>query len=771
MRVVFAFCLLIFIVTAASAQFLPECYHTRAEVDSFVFALQASDPAHVRVDSIGHSRGDMLGMQYPIWAVKISGNARVFEDKPTVLIIGHIHAEEVIGMEMTLEFMWRLVHPFGLYRELLNNTQLYFIPTMNPDGLEVISRGLDNTWRKNGYHPPELGARPCTIHQGAGGDSCGVDLNRNFELNWIYGDTLWYPIRTPLFDYYSGPAAFSEPEAQTVAAFAERIKPTMSLVFHSSRQGGNAKLGIAAWKWGDDPGPYRFPPDCTAIGWLNFNYCQKLDDEAYSAVYGGNHDGNLQDWFYWKLGCIQINNELGPLLNIQPVCSTLTRIINEDIPALEWFCKRPINLGLDGLTPLSIYTRDTDGHALSARYKILNTWSPILAPWYTNSEFGRATVFPPTGQVRIAAFKFGYRPDTVTTWINPLSYPQQVQLDLQPLPFYGFQIPFQDSSGQPLLTYAHLEQPDSSFDFRTYSMGGNLPAGEYTGRFWAEGHMAVWRSFYLSETMSLPVTLPTAYLLWSDNFENGLGNWNTGGTNNPWRLAEDTTALHMGQTLVFNPPGFRQMYAPHVNMWIAMNSTVNLTENAAYLEFFRRGRMDVPNDSLLLEISTDGGSTWQQVAGYCDQDIPWTQTFVDLRGFVGHSISARFHVISDGVLGELGYHLKNVKIFSGTDRDAVPEHPLPAVYTYRLTNAYPNPFNPSTVIAYETAAPGAIAITVHNVLGQEVRRFDLRELTAGPHRLFWDGTAQNGAPLGSGVYFVRLHAASSQNTIKLLLLR
>jgi protein MpaA len=79
----------------------------------------------------------------------------------------------------------------------LSGTQLWVIPTVNPDGVRHHSR-------KN--------AR-------------GVDLNRNFPFRWHDG----VPHSS---GYYPGPRPASEPETQAVMAFIERIQPDLSIWYH-----------------------------------------------------------------------------------------------------------------------------------------------------------------------------------------------------------------------------------------------------------------------------------------------------------------------------------------------------------------------------------------------------------------------------------------------------------------------------------------------------------------------------------------------------------
>lgn len=785
---VFALMFLLIGAGSTAAQCLDTCYYTLDRLYDFIFELEANDTRGiVRVDSIGHSRGEQFGEVFPIYAVKISDNVHEFEDEPTVLIIGHIHAEEVIGAQVTAHFMNDLVQRYNYYRTLIQNTQLYFIPTMNPDGLDVISRSLDCYWRKNGYVPPEMPGE-CNVHVGPGGDSCGVDLNRNFGLNWIYGDSLWQAQSTPVYDYYRGPSLFSEPEAQAVANFAERIKPTVSVVYHSSRQGGVAEQAIVAWSWpGNDGGFNKFPPDCTAIMQVTRYYSGLLrkvgNNDPYDAVFGGTHNGCTQDWFYWKLGTIQLNTELGPPIEIQPPCSLsagtdLFDLIRNDIPSLFWLCRRVINWNLSGesfgITPLNIYTRDAQtGQPISAEYRNLNTWTPLLAPWYTSEEFGRATILPAPGTTHIMARREGYTSSTATVTVNPNSYPQDVYLDLQPLPWHSLTLNLRDTSGNGLAGWIFLDGDYPKWiSVPAEGVTVSQPEGVYRamGMAGSEGYMVLWREFWLGGDAAVDLALPAAQQVFAEDFENGLSGWTTGGEGNTWRLDPDTTAMGFGTSLSTNPPGYRAPYANNANTWIRANSVISVGEgNVCHLEFYRRGRLDVPTDSFFVEISTDG-SMWEKAAGYCDMELPWTRTFVDLGPWTPGTIHLRFRLTSDAILGDLGIHVDNLRIFTGTDLKAPEERPALA-YEYRITGSYPNPFNPATTIGYEVAKAGAVTLAIYNVLGEQVRRFDVQTRAAGQQQLIWDGTSQGGLPVTSGLYFIRMESPALRPTHKMLLLR
>lgn len=79
---------------------------------------------------------------------------------------------------------------------------------------------------------------------------------------------------------------------------------------------------------------------------------------------------------------------------------------------------------------------------------------------------------------------------------------------------------------------------------------------------------------------------------------------------------------------------------------------------------------------------------------------------------------------------------------------------------------YPNPFNPITSISFTLAKRGFVSLKILNVLGEEIATLVSGQLEAGEYTRNWNGTNQS-----SGVYFCRLQAGSSTETIKLLLIR
>ncbi len=87
---------------------------------------------------------------------------------------------------------------------------------------------------------------------------------------------------------------------------------------------------------------------------------------------------------------------------------------------------------------------------------------------------------------------------------------------------------------------------------------------------------------------------------------------------------------------------------------------------------------------------------------------------------------------------------------------------------------YPNPFNASTVLAFDISASDAGSYTqlaIYNSLGQQIAVPFAGRPAAGTHRVHWDGRHLNGAPSASGLYISRLLTDSGAQSRRLMLLR
>ncbi len=90
---------------------------------------------------------------------------------------------------------------------------------------------------------------------------------------------------------------------------------------------------------------------------------------------------------------------------------------------------------------------------------------------------------------------------------------------------------------------------------------------------------------------------------------------------------------------------------------------------------------------------------------------------------------------------------------------------------FLLHGFYPNPFNNRLTIAITLPRNSRFSFAVYDVLGRLVYRSSVAQLSAGKHRLFWDGRDMSGREVGSGVYLVKLTGGGAQVVRKVMLVR
>ena len=85
---------------------------------------------------------------------------------------------------------------------------------------------------------------------------------------------------------------------------------------------------------------------------------------------------------------------------------------------------------------------------------------------------------------------------------------------------------------------------------------------------------------------------------------------------------------------------------------------------------------------------------------------------------------------------------------------------------------YPNPFNPSTRIRYDLPEQSFVTITIHDLLGRNVRTLVKELQDAGQQSVVWDGKNEDGFSLSTGIYFFHVHIPDGDlQTKKMMLLK
>lgn len=176
----------------------------------------------------------------PIYWLRISDTPTEDTDEPEVLYTAIHHAREPVSMSQLIFYMYYLLENYETdpaIKNLVDHTELYFIPCINPDGYiynETTNPAGGGLWRKN-RHPNEDG-------------SFGIDLNRNYGYEWANNDNGSSP--NPPSNIYRGDTAFSEIETQAIRDFCIQHEFKIALNYHA-----HGNLLIYPWAYSSEITP------------------------------------------------------------------------------------------------------------------------------------------------------------------------------------------------------------------------------------------------------------------------------------------------------------------------------------------------------------------------------------------------------------------------------------------------------------------------------------------------------------------------------------
>lgn len=91
--------------------------------------------------------------------------------------------------------------------------------------------------------------------------------------------------------------------------------------------------------------------------------------------------------------------------------------------------------------------------------------------------------------------------------------------------------------------------------------------------------------------------------------------------------------------------------------------------------------------------------------------------------------------------------------------------------SYKLGENFPNPFNPSTEIAFQIPQDGMVNIKIYNVLGEQVKTLTSKFYRAGFYTLSWNGKDEVGNEVFSGIYFYHMESGNFRDSGKMILAR
>jgi len=268
---------------------------------------------------IGFSSAENL----PVYALQL-GNKNA---EKAILVIGQHHGEEVIGVNVSLALAEKLLNNYSQedkQSHLLENYQVWIIPTLNPEGFRIVSSGILRTKRKNN--------RDTNNNHKLDLRTDGVDLNRNYPIFWDMDSET--EINSP---YYKGSEPASESEIQAIIALAQQENFALAIFLHSSISGAySEKIYLPARS--NDSELFQKTQTLATI------YAKEVKKDYLKGtyeVYVGNTSevGNARNFFFYRMGTPAFLVEIGGQNKrgqsvIHPANAMLEKIVDKNVQAM-----------------------------------------------------------------------------------------------------------------------------------------------------------------------------------------------------------------------------------------------------------------------------------------------------------------------------------------------------------------------------------------------------------------------------------------------------
>ena len=716
------------------------------------------------LDTIGYSTQDSL----PIYAVKLSANANIREAEPKVLILGQCHAEEIYGVEIAMEIIKQFLYPDQNKKQFLQEglfgSEIWIVPTHNPEGLRVVhgwNRNdeylLDHTFRKSIRDVTNYGVVDYQV--GIGHDHDGVDLNRNYDFNWSFGDTLLQPCSgsgcttyPDDFDYYRGEYPESELEVQAIVNLAREQNFLLSIAYHSSRSGRIDRYIIYPWAWKD-----KCKCDVTELKQHSpgFNLIESLGVELASIVTSyQNQDyqhtgssyrkGNAQDWFYSETGCIQYlieaghsdtdDNIYGEGLLVEE--EFINDVVESNLDGFFHVLMRAVGNNYNGVIANQIRGQVLDDNSIPISGAVINIpklENDLTKPRYTDEMGFYSRLLHPDEAYTLSVSAFGYK--TITSSINHSSAKATDQdFNLSSLPKYNLKVSISTPDNQIAdfsLIRKHVLQADTFL----------ISADEIF--VWPEGdyELTLISSAYMTDVVDIQLRNDEAInfsLLYkevsfqkqysSQNFQN----WYSGFVGDS--IAVPLDYLSSGDSIV-----------------IEMLFKYELEQGYDYLHLNYINNLDTIN------IKKFTGKSLEFYIEHIPFQIP-----------INHSGGKLlFQVHKDDNINYPGVQIDYIKILRGSSSPLkIDERSLAMPYKYSLAQNFPNPFNPSTSISFVVPNRSQVIISIYDIRGNFIEKIVDGVYVSGKHTINFDA-----ARYSTGIYLYRLKTEDASFTKKFMVIK
>ena len=768
------------------------------------------------LDTIGYSSQYSL----PIFAVKLTSDANLpKQDKPRVLILGQCHAEEIYGVEISMEIIEcyldieKCYNNYNNIREYLVNilkislekVELWVVPTHNPEGLRVVHGYCDEdisateatcngnwiedpTYRKNIRDAMNFDTFDYVA--GVGQDEDGVDLNRNYDVNWIFGDEFLEQTNScnnnynDDYDYYRGSAPFSEKEILAVRNLAIEKKFLLSIAYHSSRSGCVAEKVVFPWGWkdqGNSDNQRKISPDYSIIKYLGDKLHQILEfPSADFAVPQGSRTGNAHDWLYRETGCIQYLIEVGEFnydhgIGDEPINSYYDpedgllvdnkyhETIEENLEAFFYLMMTAAGENVSGIETINLsqitgIVTGGEGNILEgAIVTILEMDGLVLKPRITD-EFGRfRRLLHPDSSYTLVVSASGYLADTTTIESNELvaGINSQFDINLESKPSYQLKLNIQTPENYiGEIQVIRQDSYSSDTTTATNNVAWSLPEDYYQVIVTASGLSPTVIETLLNGDKEYSIYLHLEQIIMEEDFID-LSQWEI--QSGDWILDGETLST---QSKLF--------YDNNVD-WeiVSKNGIATEAGDSLIIEIRLRYELEWEYDYFsMFYISGDNTTELLQLTG---DHYNFLTKYISLEIKEGQANGKiLFALNSDQNLNYRGVEIDKLVIHRGgnyTSTDLSNSFDL-LPGNFVLHQNYPNPFNPTTNIQFSVSNLSPVSISIYNVRGEFIEYLVNGVCEPGNYTMHLDA-----GDYSSGIYFYRLQTDNSILTKKFIIIK
>lgn len=748
---------------------IDSAYHTYEEVNAILDSLADLPELEsvIEVMEIGRSTNEDL----PIKAIKISDNPTVNEDEASLLFLGQCHAEEILGLEVCMGLIDTLVNGYQQnvphIMALVQNLEIWIVPTHNPEGLRVVHSGLDVTYRKNKTDCNNNGE--FDFVEGIGWDIDGVDLNRQYDFNWVFGDAY----EQGDYDYFRGFEPESETEIHAVQALAYEHDFMFSVAYHSARS-GTPEIVYYSWEWEES----KYPPDFPIISEigeeLGARIINELGEGNYDAVPGRSRRGNAHDWFYTQTGCIQFLVEVGTN-NLQPDAPIIHDTVQRNLVGCFYLLDRALGFPPESRSQIRGIVRDeSDSFPMEGAevkiYRHEGAEDPVpfeglmMAPRLTD-EYGRYRRVLQPGTYTVIASAPGFESDTVESVATSDSYWTDLDFALTPAPEKSFTLilpPLEGTSHYRLILSDPTRADTTLLTAGNYLLnwqGNHVDLHLSADYHFPEMHHLDLAAIPDSMAFELHIDLPTASSAYSTGFDH-IDDWTADGGewwvgNSQLRTQQWFTHNELEDTRLLSDP-----FA--LNSW----QRIAISIDHAY-------EMEWGIDTLILEVLDDASGEVLLQKSWFDQHYDMHNELIFTAKELPEFGRLALYLKSDSTVNFRGWIIDSLTVLISEEELVATDGRLNERRTQQdfaqKTRISPNPVRQSANIYFETPTAQIVSLEIYDLLGRQVLSQTVNS-AAGENVWHWQGRDARGSRVSAGVYFLRLSSTDLLQTRKLMVL-